>query len=272
MGDVRALPGLARCVHDRIRVSCQRRVGRPLRRSRCPRLRAAASPAAVRSVWPRRLRLASWSATGCSGIRELAEVPTTGFHGEHDPRTGERIRTRVMVPERNVQTTADIRQPGARPGPPPVRQFHGTDEALARRTKTVASAAGVEHPPVELGVVSGNEPCRGEPLPQRRPQFAESGRLAHILPTQTMHPREREPPSGRTDQVAPRLHHMATAAGRESDRAGTVVAGVGDLEVDGHEGVVRGDYHARFDGSGGRNEPGCRDSASRRRREWWFVK
>ena len=180
----------------------------------------------------------------------LRRPPVPRFRGKHDPRASKRIRAGVMVPKRNAQTPTDIRQPGAGEWPLPARQLHGTDEAPARRAQTVAGTARVQHPPVELGVVGGNEARRGEPALQDRPEFAESGCLPHILPTQAMQPREREPPSGRTDQVAPRLQHMAAAAGRKSDRAGTVVASVRDLEVDRHECVLCVDYHAPFDGRG----------------------
>ena len=167
----------------------------------------------------------------------LPGTPTIGHGRENDARTRQRIRSSVVVTERDAKLAADVGQLRRGDSPLRTRELHSTGERRPRRVQPVPGTTGAQDALVKRRIVGGDERRVVDPGAERRPQLGEGGRVAHVLPTETMEPRERELPGWRPDQVGPREHDPAAAAGRKADRAGAVAAGGGGLEVNSDEGA-----------------------------------
>ena len=161
-----------------------------------------------------------------------ARPPTVRLRGEHDTRARRRVRSRVVVTQRDTQPPADVGQLRRSDPPPRAGELHRTGEPRPRGAQPVAGATGVQHAAVETRVVGGDERRVVDPGAERRPQIGEGRRVAHVVPAQTVEAGEREPCDWRPDQVGSGQDDPAAAAGSEADRAGAVAAGGGGLEVD----------------------------------------
>ena len=158
--------------------------------------------------------------------------PTVCLRGEHDTRARRRVRSRVVVTQRDAQPPADVGQLRRSDPPPRAGELHRAGEPRSRGTQPVAGATGVQHAAVETRVVGGDERRVVNPAAERRPQIGEGRRVAHVVPAQTVEAGEREPCDRRPDQVGSGQDDPAAAAGGETDRAGAVAADGGGLEVD----------------------------------------
>ena len=137
--------------------------------------------------------------------------------------------------QRDAEPPADIRQ--CRRIDPPLlpRQLHRADERLPGSLDAIGGATGVEDASVERRVVSSDELRALDPGTESRPEFAEGGRMANVLPTKSVNPGKTELRRRRTNQKRPRHLDLALAAHDETHRTRTVPAVIGGLEIDGDE-------------------------------------
>jgi len=156
--------------------------------------------------------------------------------GDHDPRARLGVRIRLMMLERDLEIPADIGQFRGIDAPDSACQSHRADERVGRPGQVVRFTAGVQHPPVERGIVSSKEIGACYQLPQGRPELNEGGRIADIVPRYAMEIGEDELPVGWPDQIVLPPHDATTLHDHKPDRAGAVRTKVRGLKIDGNKG------------------------------------
>lgn len=128
---------------------------------------------------------------------------------------------------------ADIGQLGGVDAPHPACQRHGAFEGCFRQAHAMAVAAGTQHLSVKWGIVGGQEIDVLEQRAEPRPDLAEIGCIAHIVPIETVDMGEHELAGRRADEMCLAVDNAAIAGNHHAHRAGTIGAAVGSFEVDG---------------------------------------
>ena len=116
----------------------------------------------------------------------LAGSPASGFGLEHDARARYRIRSGIVVTQRDSELSADVGEFRRPDSPLRAGELHGAGKPRRRRAQSVPRRAGVQDATVERRVVRGNEGRAVEPGTECGPQLGEGRRVAYVFPTQAM--------------------------------------------------------------------------------------
>lgn len=184
-----------------------------------------------------RRQLASLRATGSnSRTTSLHPIPPTLPQSRHhNPRASLRIRIRLVMAQRNAKMPAHIRQFRRADIPLRPRQLHGANERQRRRRQRVGITASTEHTFIERRVMRRQKRDPLQLACHRGPDRIKPRRILHVVPRQTMNIREGEFPRGRTNPLVPATHNAPVLDHDNPQRASTVPAVIGGLEVDGGE-------------------------------------
>lgn len=155
--------------------------------------------------------------------------------GQHDLRAGLGIRQRIVMLEGNLQMLTDEIEFVRRQAPRLPRQFHRATKRQRGHRQARCVTARLQDAFIKRGIVRDEMICAVPILRQRRPDFAERGRVFDVLPFDTVDVGELKPRARRTNQGVGFGNDLIVLDPHERDRTSAVRAVIGGLEIYGNE-------------------------------------